>query len=196
MSAARRRRRTLRALAATVAIGIAIGGTGACGDREPEAPAPGEEPLPAPEVEPAPEPPAAEPPPAVPPAAVPPAAVPAPAPAPPPAAGPAPAPETPAASPISLQELGNRIKQTRAIGLMTKLALKNDIDDLVERLRRYHEKDDGQLDALREHYEALVLKLLALLEKPEPELALALVRSRDDIWSRLADPVRFAELTA
>jgi hypothetical protein len=40
-----------------------------------------------------------------------------------------------------------------------------------------------------------VLKLMTLLEDREPELALALGRSRDPIWRRLVNPVEFAKLS-
>jgi hypothetical protein len=122
------------------------------------------------------------------------------APAPAPALAPLPQPEAPPPDPgpaeasISLEELGARIKATPAIGTFSKLALKNDIDDLVDDLRGYHEHHEGDLDDLHQRYEALVLKLLALLEEDEPELALALAKSRDDIWSRLVNPVEFAKL--
>jgi hypothetical protein len=110
------------------------------------------------------------------------------------ASPPAPAPPEPAS--LSLDELGDRIKETRAIGVFTKLALKNDIDDLLAELASYHERGEGQLATLQQRYEALVLKLLALLQDDEPELALALARSREEIWSRLVDPERFAELNS
>jgi len=170
-----------RAALAACAIGAALF---ACGDEaptEPETPAPAAE-SPAP----SPEPPS---PPRVTPA--PPAAQPG------PAAPPAPAPAPPASeAQLSLEELGARIKATPAIGTFSKLALKNDIDDLVDDLRGYHEHGKGDLDDLHQRYEALVLKLLALLEDDEPELALALARSRNDIWSRLVNPVEFAKLPA
>jgi len=179
----------IRAVVAACAASAALSG---CGERAPE-PAP---PPPAPE---APAPPSAAPAPRgaepAPHAALlaPPVAEPAP---------PAPAPEPeiheaapPAAPQLSLEELGDRIKATPAIGVFTKLALKNDIDDLVDALRTYPARKRGDVDALHERYEALVLKLMTLLEDAEPELALALGRSRDRIWSKLVDPVEFAKLT-
>jgi len=130
--------------------------------------------------------------PAAPPAAAPPSA-PAPSPSPlPEASRPEPTPEE---ATISLQELGARIKATPAIGTFSKLALKNDIDDLIDDLRGYHQHHEGDLDDLHQRYEALVLKLMALLEDDEPDLALALARSRDNIWSRLVNPVEFAKLS-
>ena len=121
-------------------------------------------------------------------------------PASPPQQTPAPEPEAaapdaaPAPPAISLEELGERIKATPAIGTFSKLALKNDIDDLVDDLRGYHQHHAGDLHDLHQRYEALVLKLLTLLEDDEPELAMALARSREDIWSRLVNPVEFAKL--
>jgi hypothetical protein len=114
-------------------------------------------------------------------------------PEPPAAASPPPAP-APSAPEISLEELGQRIKETPVIGTFTKLSLKNDIDDLVDDLRAYHAHNKGDIGALHERYESLVLKLLTLLEEDEPELALALSRSREEIWSRLVNPVEFAKL--
>jgi type IV secretory pathway VirB10-like protein len=147
----------------------------------------------------APAPPPAEPSAQIPEPAAPPAAAPVPAPVPAPAPLSLPEAHAPDAAPaqarISLEELGARIKATPAIGTFSKLALKNDIDDLVDDLRGYHEHHEGDLDDLHQRYEALVLKLLALLEDDEPELALALARSRNDIWSRLVNPVEFAKLS-
>jgi hypothetical protein len=172
----------VRAVLAACAVGAALF---ACSEDAPEPAAP-EPPAEAPA-------PAPEPPPAAP---APPAAQPAPTPEPPPPA-PAPVPEAPKPPPepaISLEELGERIKETPAIGAFTKLALKNDIDDLVDALREYHATRHGDLDDLHQRYEALVLKLMALLEEDEPDLALALGKSRERIWTRLVDPVEFAKL--
>ena len=151
-------------------------------DPEPTPPEPEPTPEPAPDPEPVPEP-------------APPEPTPDPMPEPEPAPEPEPTPEpTPAPPAISLDELADRIKETRAIGVFTKLALKNDIDDLVGALGAHHERGEGRLADLQQRYEALVLKLLTLLEPEEPDLALALARSREEIWNRLADPVRFAEI--
>jgi hypothetical protein len=168
-----------RAAVAACAVGAALF---ACGDDAPSQP---ETQVPAAEVPALPsEPPSA--PPAAPAEKPGPAATPAPAPSPAPPASEA---------QLSLEELGARIKATPAIGTFSKLALKNDIDDLVDELRGYHEHGKGNLDDLHQRYEALVLKLLALLEDDEPELALALGRSRERIWNRLLDPVEFAKLS-
>ena len=171
-------------------VGLAACALLACGEPEPE-------PAPAPPAAEAPVPPERTPEPRAS-APVPAPAPPAPAPAPPEAAArpgtPAPAPP-PADSSLSLEELGQRIRQTPAIGAFSKLSLKNDLDDLVDGLRNYHARKEGDLEDLHQRYEALVLKLITLLEDDEPELALALTRSRERIWSRLVDPVEFAKLS-
>jgi hypothetical protein len=167
----------------------------ACGESSepssPEKPAPTAKPAPEKSEVPAPR----EPEPARPPE--PPAEAPAPAPTPPSEPPQAKAPTPPAepeAPAISLEELAQRIRETSAIGAFTKLSLKNDIDDLVDALRRYHERKEGDLEMLHARYDALVLKLMTLLEDDEPELALALGRSRKTIWGKLVNPVEFAKL--
>jgi hypothetical protein len=182
------------------ALAALIGWVVACGPaEEPSAEAPAEPPQAAP--------PAETPAPATPPAPAPqkpavPAPSPAPGPPPPPVSEPAPdsapAPEEPpppAPPALSLEELGQRIKETKALGVFTKLALKNDIDALLAAIAAYHERGEGRIEVLRTRFEALVLKVTTLLEKDEPALATALARSRDDIWSRLVDPAAFAKIT-
>jgi hypothetical protein len=145
-------------------------------------------PKPAPAAEPAP--PVATPKPAAAPRAAPPRPAPAkeaPAKAPPAQAAPAP-------PPLDIKSLEQRLKDTEAIGLMTKLSIKNQVDDLVDRFRAYH---DGHrpptLAELRRPFEMLLMKLLALLQDRDPTLATALDRSREAIWGVLADRQKFSQ---
>jgi hypothetical protein len=134
---------------------------------------------------------------AVQPAASPPAStlstapVPAAASAPPP---PASAPP-PAAPPLDLAALKQRLRDTSAIGVFTKLALKNQVDDLLNKFREFYR---GQvkitLPELRQSYELLVQKVLALLQDSDPPLAKEITASREAIWGLLADPQKFATL--
>jgi len=160
----------------------------------------------------APAPPAARPPPAAapsapaavqpaqPPAAPPlakaaPKAPPAPAAAtPPPKKEPAPAQAAkPQAPPLDLNSLETRLKETKAIGVMTKIALKNQVDDLLNQFRAYYQgKLKTTLAELRKPYDLLVLKVLSLLQDSDPSLAAAIVASREAIWGILSDPVKFA----
>jgi hypothetical protein len=108
----------------------------------------------------------------------------------------APAPGlAPAAAPLDLTALKQRLRDTNAIGVFTKLALKNQVDDLLDRFRQYYR---GQvkitLPELRQSYELLVQKVLVLLQDSDPSLAKEIAASREAIWGLLADPQKFATL--
>ena len=122
------------------------------------------------------------------------AVAPAPAPAVVPRAAPAPAAPRPAATPLDLKSLETRLRQTKAIGVLTKLSLKNQVDDLVDRFRAYHRRQGGAtLADLRRNYDMLLLKVLSLLQDSDPSLARDIVKSRAAIWSILEDPRKFTE---
>jgi len=104
-------------------------------------------------------------------------------------------PGAPAAPPLDLNSLKERLKDTRAIGLFTKLSLKNQVDDLLSQLRAYHAKKAPlSLGELRQRYDLLLLKVLSLLQDGDPPLAAAISQSRESIWSILSDPQQFAKL--
>jgi hypothetical protein len=119
-----------------------------------------------------------------------------PAPAAPPAKTQTPAPPLvkPAAPPpLDLKSLETRLKETQAIGVFTKLALKNQIDDLLEQFRAFYQgRVKTTLAELRRSFDMLVMKTLALLQDADPPLAGALASSRESIWSILSDPAKFA----
>lgn len=123
------------------------------------------------------------------------AAKPAPEPRAPTDAKPATAPAPAAAAPLDLKALERRLKETDAIGVLTKLSLKNQVDDLVRRFRAYH---DGQrpptLNELRPTFELLLMKVLALLQDKDTALARDINASRDAIWSLLTDRNKLAQL--
>jgi len=122
------------------------------------------------------------------------AVAPAPAPAVVPKAAPAPAAPQPAAAPLDLKSLETRLRQTTAIGVFTKLSLKNQVDDLVDKFRAYHKRQGtATLAELRRNYDMLLLKVLSLLQDSDPPLARDIVRSRAAIWSILEDPRKFTE---
>jgi len=98
-----------------------------------------------------------------------------------------------AAPPLDLDALEIRLKETKAIGLFTKLTLKNQIDDLLDRFRAFHQgRLEASLAELRQSFDRLVLKVLALLQDSDPPLAGAIVSSRESIWAILSNPARFA----
>ena len=94
-----------------------------------------------------------------------------------------------------LTSLEKRLRDTSAIGVFTKLSLKNEVDDLLERFRTFHEGRGGTtLAKLRENYDLLVLKVVALLQDKDSALARDISTSREALWNLLKDPVKFKTL--
>jgi len=78
--------------------------------------------------------------------------------------------------------------------VLTKLSVKNESDDLLDKFRAYHRQQGAlTLSELRRSYDMLFLKLLALLQDGDPPLARDIDRSRAAIWEILADPRKFIE---
>jgi hypothetical protein len=112
----------------------------------------------------------------------------APTPAPPPVASPAP----PA---LDLNALKEQLKETKAIGVFTKITLKNQVDDLLDQFRDYYQgRAKVTMAELRRSYDLLMMKVLSLLQDADQKLASAIVSSREAIWALLADPKKFATL--
>jgi hypothetical protein len=99
------------------------------------------------------------------------------------------------APPLDLVSLEQRLRDTKAIGLFTKISLKNQVDDLLAQFRAFHQGRAGAvLTELRERYNLLLLKVLSLLQDGDPVLARAIAGSREAIWGVLADRAKFATL--
>jgi hypothetical protein len=102
-----------------------------------------------------------------------------------------PAPPVAAASkpaPLDLTTLEQRLRGTGAIGTLTKLSLKNQVDDLVGRFKSFH---SGQrpptLQELRPAFELLLMKVLSLLQDGDKALASDINASREALWGVLTD---------
>lgn len=108
----------------------------------------------------------------------------------------APAPVKPAApAPLDLDSLEKRLKETNAIGVFTKLTLKNQVDDLLERFKAFYAgRAKITLAELRQPYDSLILKVLTLLQDGDPSLAGAIRSSREAIWGILSDPEKFSKV--
>jgi hypothetical protein len=97
--------------------------------------------------------------------------------------------------PLDLALLEQRLRETEAIGVFTKIALKNQVDDLLGKFRAFYQgKARTSLAELRQPYDMLLLKVLTLLQDSDPGLARSIVASREVIWGMLADPDKFATL--
>jgi hypothetical protein len=103
---------------------------------------------------------------------------------------------TPSAPPpLDLASLEQRLRETRAIGVFTKLSLKNQVDDLLNAFRAlYKSANKHPTPALRQQYDLLLMKVLSLLQNSDPPLAEAISSSKEAIWNILADPDRFAKI--
>ncbi|PYM68904.1 MAG: hypothetical protein DME10_25835 [Candidatus Rokuibacteriota bacterium] len=108
-----------------------------------------------------------------------------------------PSPSRQAVAPaLDLKSLEARLRETKAIGVFTKLSLKNKVDDLLSQFREFHQgKGGSKLSELRQSYDLLIMKVLSLLQDSDPPLARDIVTSREAIWGLLADPAKFATLS-
>lgn len=108
------------------------------------------------------------------------------------------APARPAAATartLDLAALEAQLKQTKAIGLMTKITLKNQVNDLLDEFKDHHAgKPTPTVAELRRAYDGLMMKVLSLLQDRDQKLATDIVSSRERIWGLLADPKAFAAL--
>jgi len=112
----------------------------------------------------------------------------------PPSAPAASAASAPPASTLDFASLGTRLRETKAIGVLTKISVKNQADDLLEKFRAYHMRQSVMtLADLRSSYDLLVLKILSLVQDGDPPLAREIDRSRAAIWDILADQRKFVE---
>lgn len=103
----------------------------------------------------------------------------------------------PASPALDLTQLVVRLNETQAIGVFTKLTLKNQIDDLLDELHAHHlSGQQSSLAPLQRSYELLLLKVLALLQRTDPPLASAIAASREAIWVVLANPAQFPTVYA
>jgi hypothetical protein len=113
--------------------------------------------------------------------------------APPPGINPSPIATPKSAGTLDFSSLVARLRNTKAISLLTKVAVKNESDDLLAEFRAYHKQHGvATLADLRRSYDLLFHKLYSLLQDADPPLARDIDRSRAAIWELLADPRKFS----
>jgi hypothetical protein len=94
-----------------------------------------------------------------------------------------------------LNALEAQLRATKAIGVFTKISLKNKVDDLMKQFREHYQgKSRPTIVELRRSYDLLMMKVLSLLQDTDQKLASAIVSSREAIWGLLADEKKFAAL--
>lgn len=92
------------------------------------------------------------------------------------------------AAAIDMETLTSRLKETKAIGFFTKLAIRNDVSDLMDDVKRYRKKSmlATKMKEIRESFEGLLMKIVALLDD-DPELSRDLYVGRESIWKSLLE---------
>lgn len=98
--------------------------------------------------------------------------------------------------PLDVAALKARLRDTNAIGVFTKIALKNQMDDLLKQFRAHYQSGQKtSVTSLRQPYDMLVLKVLSVVQDGDPTLARTIAGSREAIWNILADAEKFNSLT-
>jgi hypothetical protein len=96
---------------------------------------------------------------------------------------------------MNLDSLKSSLRKSKAIGLFTKLELKNQVNELVQDFDNYHNTNNKlSIDQLKDRFGLLLMKVLVLLQDDDPPLHNDIVNARAPLWETLADPVRFAAL--
>ena len=107
------------------------------------------------------------------------------------APSPPPAPSTPKPQ-LDFKAMEQRLRNTSAIGVFTKLSIKNQVDDLLKAFRGYHAgRTPPTLDDLHQRYDGLLLKVVSLVQDDDPNLASSISASRSAIWERLSNRESF-----
>jgi hypothetical protein len=102
-------------------------------------------------------------------------------------------PPTVGGSDFDVNKLAERLRASSAIGVFTKLALRNEVDDLLDAFRRFHAGQNGQLAELRERFNLLLMKIISLLQDRDPKLSNDIFNAREVLWAKLVDPKEFSK---
>lgn len=95
---------------------------------------------------------------------------------------------------VDLQILADGLKQSDAVGLFEKIRLKSAIDDLIRRMKKFHNGAGKYSEVqLQEQYDVLLMRIATHLQDKDTILHSRLCNAWEMIWQDLADPDRFAE---
>jgi len=88
---------------------------------------------------------------------------------------------------FDMDALIERIKDSNAIGMFTKLALRSDALDIVDLIKVYRRQANRMsLNEVRARFDGLLLKVLVLLDD-DPVLSRDISMSREGIWKSLLE---------
>lgn len=89
---------------------------------------------------------------------------------------------------ISMDELVEGLKASKAIGFFTKLAIRSDVigfRDKVKKIRENNQLKD-KMESIKANFDGLLLKIMALLEK-DPDLSKKIYLGRHSIFKSLLE---------
>jgi hypothetical protein len=96
---------------------------------------------------------------------------------------------------LDFKAMEQRLRDTSAIGVFTKLSIKNQVDDLLKSFRAYHSgKIPPTLDELHQRFDGLLLKVVTLVQNDDASLASSISASRGAIWERLSNKESFESI--
>jgi hypothetical protein len=96
---------------------------------------------------------------------------------------------------IDLDALVDRVSHSKHLGFLTKISLRQDVDRLLESIRKYHSgAGEGSLEKARERYDIMVHKLIILLQDKDKELTKSIDDGREKLWAILSDEKKFADI--
>ena len=99
-----------------------------------------------------------------------------------------------AAPTLDVDALKARLRATTAIGVFTKISLKNKVDDLMQQFTKHYQGTKPSMAELCLSYDLLMMKVLSLLQDGDKMLASDVVSSREAIWALLANEKTFTAL--
>lgn len=90
---------------------------------------------------------------------------------------------------FDIDVLIERVKETDAVGVFTKLSLKNQIDDLLEHAAEVNQSPAPEnVEKLRNEFEGLLLKTVTLLNNGEDyTLAEDIYLAREQLWKSIME---------
>jgi len=90
--------------------------------------------------------------------------------------------------PISMGELVERLKASKAIGFFTKLAIRSDVLDFQDEVIKMRKNKvlEVQMLKVKASFDGLLLKIMALLEE-DPDLAKEIYSARHSIFQSLLE---------
>jgi hypothetical protein len=92
-----------------------------------------------------------------------------------------------------VNELLQRFSDSKAVGVFTKLSIKNNITHLNQSFGTYHQgKRPPTIEELRESYDLMVQEIMVLIQNKDPVLARDLYETRLLLWSYLVEPDKYA----